>query len=394
MLTTMIFSAKGELFSRIQRRCIHMGGLNLFRSPDYLPSAADIIRLINSFNPELAFIEFHDREEALKVESTIHDCCPNVAILGFADNWDGDRVFKTTRGYLRVIPSSITPEDFAQHVDGAMNAIQNAGPNNVIVFMPSKAGSGASTVALNVCGALANKCGRSTILIEADLHSGPAGMYLDLKPVRSVVDALRESHQLESCWNQLITPVQNFAILPACSAENSVPQVSPWAYRRLLTFTRLRYEHVIFDLPEVVNHATEVIVASAKTVYVVCTPEVPSLILARKRCAGLIERGVPEDRLKIVLNRYSKNGPDASAVAEILGYPIAQTIPNDYKSLWEANLKRCLVAEKSVVGLAYESFAWSLAGEPEIAAKPHGKLSGLFSALKMGQNHPTLRNAG
>jgi pilus assembly protein CpaE len=261
-----------------------------------------------------------------------------------------------------------------------MNTKQNPGPNNVLVFLPSKAGSGASTVALNVCGALANKCGRSTILIEADLHSGPAGMYLNLNPRHSVVDALRESHQLESCWKDLITPVQNFAILPAFTSQGQVTQASPWAYRRLLTFTRLRYEHVIFDLPEVVNHATEAIVSSAKTVFVVCTPEVPSLMLARKRCAALIGRGVPEDRLKIVLNRYSKAGPQPSAVADILGHPIAQLIPNDYKSLWEANLRRSLVADKSAAGRAYEAFARVLSGARESTNRPGWKLFRKLSA--------------
>ena len=89
---------------------------------------------------------------------------------------------------------------------------------------------------------------------------------------------------------------------------------------------------------------------------------------------------MPEDRLKIVLNRYSKDGPEPSSVAEILGYPIAQVIPNDYKSLWEANLKRCLVADKSLAGRAYEAFACSLTGAPESTSKPGWKLFGRFSA--------------
>jgi pilus assembly protein CpaE len=379
MLTAMIFASNGEPFWRIQRRCINSGEVNLFRSPDHRPIAADMVRLINSYNPELAIIEFPDREDALQVESTIRSSCPNVAILGFSDTWDTERVMKATGGYLRVIPSAIAPQDFTQYVGEAMDTVSKARPNNVIVFLPAKAGSGASTVALNVCGALAKR-GKSAILIEADLHSGPAAMYLNLNPQRSVVDALEESHQLEAVWNELMTPVQNFAVLPAYHKPGPVPQASPWAYRRLLAFTRLRYEHVIFDLPEIVNYATDAIVTSAKAVYVVCTPEVPSLMLARKRCAGLLARGVPEDRLKIVLNRYSKTGPEPSSVAEILGFPVAQLIPNDYKSLWEANLKRCLVADKSIVGRAYESFARSLAAPPGANAKSARKLFGLFSA--------------
>ncbi len=388
MLTAMIFAASGEPFWRVQRRCLNSADINLYRSPDYRPTASDMVRLINSYNPELVLIEFQDRDDALQAEATIRSACPNVAIVGFADDWEGERVMRVTGGYLRIIPTSISPQDFAQFISDAMDAVSRVGPNNVIAFLPSKAGSGASTVALTVCGALANKCGRSAILIEADLHSGPAAMYLNLNPQRSVVDALQESHQLEAVWNDVITPVQNFAVLPAYNKEGTVPHVSPWAYRRLLTFTRIRYEHVIFDLPEVVNFATDAIVSSAKTVYVVCTPEVPSLMLARKRCAGLIARGVPEDRLKIVLNRYSKKGPDPSAVAEILGYPIAQLIPNDYKSLWEANLKRCLVSDTSAVGRACEAFAQSLIAPLETKAKSGRTLFGLFSGARSSSERP------
>ena len=321
MLTAMIFANPGDMPSRIQRRCINAGDFNLFRSPDYRPSPSEMVRIINSFGPELVFVELHDREEAIKVESAVHLSCPTVAILGFSEDWEGERVVKTADGYLVVIPTSISPEDFARQVEIAMHAVQNPGPDNVTVFIPSKAGSGASTVALNVCGALANKCGKSAILIEADLHSGPAGMYLNINPRHSVTDALLESHQLESAWNDLVTRAENFALLPAFRTMGPVPQACPWAYRRLLRFTRNRYDHVICDLPEVVNHATEALVLSARTVYVVCTPEVPSLMLARKRCAGLTERGVPRDRLKIVLNRHSKDGPDPRWSPRFWGIP-------------------------------------------------------------------------
>jgi pilus assembly protein CpaE len=339
-----------------------------------------MVRLINSYAPEVVLIEFQDREDALKTEETLRIGCPKVALLGFAGNWQGEALLRAPGRYIRVISPSIGLEEFKEVLTSSVTQARTAVPDNVIAFIPAKAGSGASTVALNVTGALATKCVKSTILIESDLHSGPAGMYLNLNPEHSVVDALNQSHILDEHWADLITPVQNFAILPACNIRGPVPQISSWAYRRLITYTQHRYEYVVFDLPEVVNPATEPIVTSARTVYVVCTPEVPSLMLARKRTAALMERGVPEDRLQIVLNRYSKDGPEPSAIAEILGFPIAHLIPNDYKSLWQANLKRRLVDERSVAGMAFESFARSLCGQEVANAKPARKLFGLFPA--------------
>ena len=291
MLTAMIFANAGDMASRIQRRCINSGDISLFRSPEYRPTASDMVRLINSYSPELVFIEVHDQRGRPGDRVDGARRVSDVGLMGFSDNWDGRPGDQGTGGSLRIIPSTIAAPEFLQQVTEVMEGLNDKKSDNIIVFLPAKAGSGASTVALNVCGALANKCGKSTILIEADLHSGPAGMYLNLEPKYSVVDALQESHRLESVWNDMVTAVQNFTILPAFSIGVACRKPSPWAYRRLLTFTRIRYEHVIFDLPEVVNQATEAIVSSARTVYVVCTPEVPSLMLARKRCAALTRAG-------------------------------------------------------------------------------------------------------
>jgi Flp pilus assembly CpaE family ATPase len=378
LLRAMIFASNPDIIARIHRRCVTSGHIDLYRSPDYRPSPPDMVRMINSFSPETVLVEVYDPDDALKVAEVIHQARPNLAILGIADNWPHEPILKTSSGHLRIVPSNLSLEGFQEAILSVLNSARPSGPDNIIVFLPAKAGSGASTVALNVTGALANKCGKSSILIEADLHSGPAAMYLNLKPAHSVLDALSESHNLDAGWNSLITPVGKFAILPACSVRGNVPMPSPWAYRRLIAFTRHRYDFVVFDLPEVVNIATEAIVTSAKMVYVVCTPEVPSLTLARKRAAGLIQRGVREDRVQVVLNRYAKDGPDPAAIAEILGYPIGQVIPNDYSSLWDANIQRCLVSDRSAVGCSFEEFAWNLTGRP-VTTKPR-RLFGLFPA--------------
>jgi pilus assembly protein CpaE len=378
-LTAMIFGFDADTQARLQRRCVMVGDVNLFHGPDVRPSNSDMVRLINAYSPELVFVEFQDREDAVRTEEYLRVSCPKVALVGFADHWPHEMLLRVPGRYVRVISTSIGMHEFKDVVLGAVNTGKPSGPDNVIVFIPAKAGSGASTVALNVTGALASKCGKSTILIEGDLHSGPAGMYLNLNPTHSVVDALNHSHNLDEHWGELMAPVENFAVLPACNIRGPIPQISSWGYRRLISYTRQRYEFVIFDLPEVVNPATEAIVTNAKAVYVVCTPEVPSLLLARKRTAALMERGVPEEKLQIVLNRYSKYGPEPSAIAEVLGFPIAQLIPNDYKSLWEANLKRRLVDDKTAAGKAFERFARSLCGEaPETKSK--NRLFGLFSA--------------
>ena len=148
MLSTMIFASDAETQSRIQRRCTSLGGMNVYRSPEYRPSAPDIVRMINSYSPELALIEFRNSSDLIQVEEMVHACCPHVAILGFASEWKHDRVIQSTGACVRILPTNGTLEEFKDAILEAMKLAQSDVDNNVIAFVPAKAGSGASTTAL------------------------------------------------------------------------------------------------------------------------------------------------------------------------------------------------------------------------------------------------------
>src|SRR5919108_396102 len=76
------------------------------------------------------------------------------------------------------------------------------------------------------------------------------------------------------------------------------------SYHHLLDFAAPRYDHVLIDLPEVTNDATVETVRRAKQVYLVCTPEIPSLGLAPQRLAELTSRSIPAEKIQIVVNRW------------------------------------------------------------------------------------------
>lgn len=379
MLPAMIFAADADALARIQRRCAGASFIKLFQVSAERPSLNDMLRLIRAYHPELVLIEFQDRADALSTEATLRAELPKLGILGFADSWQYEPILRTVRGHLRVVSASVAFEEFQECVLDAMEVVQSGLPDNMTVFLPSKAGSGASTVALNVAGAIADSCGKSAVLIEADLHSGPASMYVKVNSKHSVLDALQESGWLDSYWSELSVQDSNVAILPATKLPASSSQLpSQWEYRRLTSVARSRFDHVIFDLPEVVNPATEAVVLKARTVFIVCTPEVPSLTLARRRRSTLTSLGLPEERLKIVLNRCTKNGPELSAVEEIIGRKIDETIPNDYQAVWSANLRQQLVDPKTPPGRAFASFAGRLTGAP--SASRQRKFFGIFGS--------------
>src|SRR5437667_350646 len=80
--------------------------------------------------------------------------------------------------------------------------LRNGIQENLVTFLPAKAGSGCTTVALNTAGRLAGDLGHKVLLIECDLNSGVLSMILDVKAPRSLLDALENSSHLDySLWS-------------------------------------------------------------------------------------------------------------------------------------------------------------------------------------------------
>jgi Flp pilus assembly CpaE family ATPase len=197
---------------------------------------------------------------------------------------------------------------------------------------------------------------------------------LKLDPGLSILDALENVGSLdERQWNRMAQHGHGFDLLLTTRAKK-VAIVSPWEYQRLLAFVSPRYDTVLVDLPEVVNDATEAIVTRAKTVYVVCTNELTSLFLARRRLHELITRGVEESRLGLILNRYTDTFESVEEIQDLVGRQITVVLPNDYQRLREATLGEGLVDGASELGRAYADFARHLTGVDPAVTLPEVSL--------------------
>jgi Flp pilus assembly CpaE family ATPase len=108
-----------------------------------------------------------------------------------------------------------------------------------------------------------------------------------------------------------------------------------------------------------------------ETVYVVTTPEILSLRLARQRIDELEAVQVERSRIKILVNRWHKDDLKPREIAEILDCPVAFAIPNDYREVSNAVAARSFVEPDNKLGRAYRSLSGSIVGSPVPQAKEH-----------------------
>lgn len=329
MLTAMIFGANPDLTSCVNRLCSQVQGISLFRSLDRYPQAREAIQLLNSYAPQLLFLDVDDEDAAMALELDTRSFNPGVTIVRVSSRLDSPLHQSNGYGISQVLRMPCDREIFSATVHGALEAQIGEKNASVFAFLPAKAGSGATTAALFVTNILSQMVHKKVLLLECDLHAGPVSMLYRIRPQHSIMDALEDSHRLsDESWKRLTTRVQGIDVLPSVS-QQGVRRVSPWDYQRLLAFARSRYDLIICDLPEVVNEATEVVVRAAKAVLVVTTPSVPSLRLAARRRHDLEARGVGATKVRYILSRRLEGQTMPSGIGEEIEAGRIADIPVD-----------------------------------------------------------------
>jgi Flp pilus assembly CpaE family ATPase len=329
---------------------------------DEYPHPYDLARLMNTITPDFVFLDVSEPDKALACAASIREIHSRTVIIGFAGGSLGSAGLDT-HGIIAVLPSPLDTESFTRTVEESIHKALGGVQENLLAFLPSKAGSGCSTVVLHTACALANSFKKKVLVVEADLRSGALSIFLNSIPEGTIQSALRSTSELDVFkLDQCITKKHGIDLL----LSNNAPEgpLPVWhQYFQFLEFVRARYDWILVDLPELVNPATAEIVRRARGVYTVCTQEIPSLKLAQRRFQDLAVRGVPVERRHLILNRWHKQEIAATDVEQFLHIPIQATIPNDYKAFRAALVDGNCVPERTPAGQAFIEFARALADE-------------------------------
>ena len=382
MFNALLFAQDAGAGRAIEQLAEDSGLVTIRKTISTLPQNYELTVLLNTHDPDLIFMDLGDWEGGSGAASMIHALNPNIPIIGFGAGWAHQmKSLSEQAGIADLLISPVSLKDFQASVHRGIHTLRSGVLENLVAFLPAKAGSGCTTVALNTAGRLAEDLGQKVLLIEADLNSGILSILLNIKAHRSLLDALENSSQLDySLWSSCVAQKHGVDFL---LSDRSKPFPSWGNYHHLLEFARSRYDTIMVDLPEVVNDATEEVLRRAKFAFVVCTPEVTPLKLAQRRCAELESRGVSASRIGIIVNRWHATDVKESDVENVLEHGVAAIFPNDYASVQDAIQNCRLVSTTTELGKTYLSLARILAGvpDPESPGVPPRSVFGFLKSL-------------
>lgn len=378
MFTTVLIQASPERAPYVRAIAADTGLLQLVREFPGVPTPYEVTRIVHASAPDLILIDVGSGAMALHCCAAIRELDPHMPVIGLGCP-PGLMDQARSHGFTTVLPESVTTRELSDAIHTSLVAARGGIEDSVFSFLPSKAGSGASTVVLNTAAALARDHNKRVLVIDADLRSSVLSILLDVQPTSAIQNLLASTDDMDQFrLRAAVVTVEGVDFLLSSRSLDSLQPGWPH-YFQLLNFVRDKYDTILVDLPELVNPATIELVRRSRKVYMVCTTEVPSLRLTQQRGEELHRWGLPPNRYGLLVNRWHSGDPSSPELAKVLGIQVLRQLPNDYPAIRKAQNDGTFVAPNSRLGKAFSDFASVLAGDVNAPAPKPGLLMSLFS---------------
>jgi pilus assembly protein CpaE len=371
MVPAVIISPDPGLAAELEAALAEIGQVVIVRKLNDYPTEQDLGRLIRALAPKIFFLSVASVEQALRVAKQIEAYASGIQIMAFDRDCDQGTLLELMRAGIREFVSIPLTIHELPNVLLRLNAALERKPPSIestdllFSFLPSKPGAGCSTIALNLSVALAAVPGTKVLLADFDLNCGMIGFLLHLDNSRSIVDAAEHSAHLdESLWPKLVHSVGDLDIL-VTGAPRPGFRIESAQIHYLLEFARRNYQVVCADLSGLLERYSIDLMQESKRIFVVATPELPCLHLARQRVDFL--RGLDLEG-RISLNRTERHPLiPTPEIEKMIGLPVAMEFPNDYKGVHKAFTEAKPINPSSELGKRFKQLARQLltkASEP------------------------------
>jgi pilus assembly protein CpaE len=247
-----------------------------------------------------------------------------------------DATFAGARSFLS---KPVRPEALAR-ILGQIQAQSRGGQvarerdtvGHTVVFCAPKGGTGRTTLAVNTAIGLLQEGEGTVALIDADYASPAVDVVLNLYPARSITDLLPRLSQMDEALLQgvLAEHASGLRVLMAPEPSGTTTPVGPSEVQQILALLQRLYHWTIVDLGLPMDDTAYGFVEASDLVILSVLPEMVGLRNMRLLIDQLLERGVDEERLWVVVNRATMTG--GISVADIekrLHTTVRYRVPDD-----------------------------------------------------------------
>src|ERR1700756_1157500 len=301
-----------------------------------LAATDPVVRRIHSVNPDVILVDIpaESSGQALQAIELLHQELPESPVFAIGSMSQAQVIVNAMRAGAREFierPTTTTDllEAFVRLTTAQRKMHREGARGKVFTVVNAKGGSGATTVAVNLALALQSVHGNVALVDLAPL--GHTALHMNLKPLFSVADAVRNLHRLDSSLLEsfMTRHPEGLQLLAGTNTPAAV-EPSTAELARLFDMMVGHYRYVVVDTSTRLDAAARLVCNLSETVLLVAHTDVASLWSAARVLQYLGETGGRE-RVRLVLNRFRKvpgfSESDAGAAA---GAKLLWKIPNQY----------------------------------------------------------------
>jgi pilus assembly protein CpaE len=305
---------------------------------------------------------------------------PTTAIFAVAQTTDPELILQAMRAGANEFFMWPVPEDSFQ---GAVRRTatrrdsaqaQAKPPSVTMVFFGAKGGAGTTTVAVNCAVELARLTKRQTLIVDLKAGFGEVALFLGVRPRYTVLDALESLHRLDRDFlRELCAKHKSGLEILAGSEQFERPGAQDaGAVEELFRVVGKAHDYVVVDAGNQINSCSIAALYAADTIFVVATPDVPSVRNAQRLVDRVRQLGVGGERIRILLNRASdQHMIGQKQIETALGYGIHHTFPSDYRTVSTAlnSGVPLALANQSEIASQFDAFTRQIISPGEVADK-------------------------
>ncbi|MCX6622630.1 MAG: hypothetical protein NTY38_16485 [Acidobacteria bacterium] len=331
------------------------------KTPDYRLGAR-LDPFLRDHAPNLIFLCLKQFGQALECARQIEHAYPRIPIVALDRECPPAQLLELMRAGVReLITAPFERLKTAEVLARVRSAIEKAPQRfkesrSVFAFLAAQGGAGNSVVAANTAVALSEVDRQKSLLVDCDIVNGLSRLFFRGDPLYTLLDIAAEAHELDGDrWREMI---MRHDVLDLVVAGRSAPdrRLEPNHMRNLINYARRSYETICLDVPNLTKVMLETL-ASVTKIFVVCTPEMHSLYMAREKHRFLAEHDLA-GKVEFVLNRFHRKAQFTKTdCEEVLEQSICASFPNDYETVQRAIRAGCPVDAASQLGKSFRTFA-------------------------------------
>lgn len=245
-----------------------------------------------------------------------------------------------------LVKGSLTPESLlralryaiVRHQGGSGAAGASPAKAKVVGVLGAKGGVGVTTFACHYAQELKRQSDESVLLVDLDVSEASAAFLMETKCKYTALDASSSlSHLDEGYWKGIVaTSAGGVDLLQSPGVAGGGEAMDGERVRHVLRYARRLYRWIVVDLGRW-SLLTATLLDEVNELFVVTTPELPSLFEAGRLLKKLLNLGRQRENMRLLINRKSRAIPcSEDEVEKALGYPIAASFGDYAPELHEA----------------------------------------------------------